>query len=201
MATTRTRKVRVGFRPDIAVAFRGEGDITAQGNRRHKTPLQRAQKELSDALEKHNVSDIRRREIIAEASRLDTVTTMNMVTLAAVMVYLRENQHIEEGQPIIYPEDFTDEILAPYLDRLMQDFITPPKVATAGEAKEPPTRLEQAEVRYRYKQTMLRYIFKIFELSQGNQITTQQLTMLGQPLEEEVIGGPPTERGEEEEDF
>lgn len=196
---TRTRKVRVGFRPDIAITIRGEGDTAAQGNRRHKTPLQRAQKELSDALEKYNISDIRRREIISEASRLDTITTMNMNTLAAVMVYLRENQHLNaDRQPIIYPQDFTDEALDHYLDLLMQDFITPPK-ANLAETKGSPTQLEQAEVRYRYKQTMLRYILKIFTLNQGNQITTQPLTTLGQPIEIEVGGN--FGQNQEEEDF
>ena len=168
-----TKKVKVGFRPDIAVTMRGEGDTTAgPGGRRQKTPIQRSREELSKSLESYNVSDILKREIISEAIRLDTVTTMNMATLASVMVYLRNYPEPE-------PDDFTDEILAPYLDTLMQDFITPPK-ATG----DPPTLREQEDVRYRYKQTILRYILKVLALRAGN-----QLFEVVRPVETEIVVG------------
>lgn len=188
-----TRKVKVGFRPDINVAFRGETDTTGQGARRQKTPLQRSREELSKALEAYNISDVLRREIISEAVRLDTVTTMNMITLAAVMVYLRDF-------PEPAPEDFTDEILAPYLDRLMQDFLVPAKTTTR-ETTTPPTPREQVEVRYRYKQTMLRYILKVLALRTGNQLTNEPLTDIGQPLETEIVVGGRGTGEEEEEEF
>lgn len=187
-----TRKVKVGLRPTINVSFRGETEIPGQGPRRQKTPIQRAREELSKALEPYNISDILRREFISEALRLDTVTTMNMITLAAVMNYLHDF-------PEPTPEDFTDENLDRYLSRLMEDFITPSKVQ--GREQGQPTNREQVEVRYRYKQTMLRYILKVIALRTGIQLTTEPLTEVGQPLGENIIVSGGTIGGEEEEEF
>jgi hypothetical protein len=152
-----TRKVRVGFRPDISRSTKIEVEPQIQGGRRQKTSLQRARGELIEALNEYqNASDVLKREVVGEATRLDTIINMHMPTLAAVMMYLRD-------YPAPDPEDFTDEILEPYLDRLMQNYISPPKATT--ETKRP-TRQEQREVRHQYKQTMLRYILKVLKLRQ-----------------------------------
>jgi len=171
-----SKKIRVGFHPGITTAMRGE--LTKeQVQGRQKTPIQKAREELSRALDNYNISEELKWEIISEAVRLDTFATMNMPTLAAVMIYLHDF-------PEPAPDDFTDEILNPYINHLMQDFITPSKSAQA------PTLREQAEVRYRYKQTILRYILKVLALRMEAQ-PGEQLS----PLETEIPTGP---RGEDQ---
>lgn len=143
------KKIRVGFRPDIAVTIRGEPEIVAQNAlRRQKTPMQRAKEELSKELDRYNISDILKREYTSEASRVDTLSTMNMAVLAAVFVYLQDF-------PEPTPENFTDQTLDPYITQLMQDFPTTEKA-----------NAERNDVIHRYKQTLLRYILKIIDVRQ-----------------------------------
>lgn len=181
------KKVRVGFRPGDT----SQGEAIGQGTFRQKTPIQRVRKELTDALEPYNITDTLKKEIISEALLIDTITTMSMLTFAAVVMYLRDHPQPD-------PEDFTDETLDPYLDRLMQDFVSP-KTVQGRPAPQKPSEREQTEVRYRYKQTMLRYILKILAFRAGTQLATKPLTTLGQPLEEEIVVGPRGEVEEEEE--
>ena len=148
------KKIRVGFRPDVAA--RDEAELAAQqSDRRQKTPLQRAKKELLDAFESYakssqDITDVLVKEFTAEALLIDTVTTMNMNTLATTMVYLYYYPEPE-------PEDFTDEILEPFLDNLMENFSAPP-----GDVEVPTSELQE-EVRYHYKQTLFRYIKKVHD--------------------------------------
>lgn len=164
------RKIQVGFRPSFNVALSGENNLTTEeGVRRKRTPAQVARIALIEALKDYNITSELHREIIAEASRLDTLATMNMPTLAAVMVYLSE-------YPELTPENFTEPVIGHFLDRLMRNFVNPGKKIVS------PNQVEILEVRYSYKQTMLRYILKILALRANEQLVNQPLTDLGETI-------------------
>ena len=159
------QKVKVGFRPE-SLALIGNVGSNRKG-RRYKSGSEQAKKKLNSILENYTISDALRRDIIAQAGLIDTLTTMNMANLAASFVYL-------SNYPDPTPEDFTDEIFDPYIDRLMQNY----------KDKEG-SQNETAIVRYKYKQSLFRYILKIIALRQDREITEDQMTQLGQVIDED----------------
>lgn len=171
-----TKKFRVGFRPNVAVTIRGETETFGNLNRRQKTPLEQVQEDLAKNLENYNVSDVLKRELVSEVVRLDTVTTMNMSLLAATLVYLNSFPDVLDD-----PEYFTDDNLDLYLNTLMNNFTDPVKGTAA------PSAIEIAEVRYKYKQSMLRYIRKIVALRLNRQALNDNFDQVGLQIEEEEI--------------
>jgi glycosidase len=150
---------------------------------RQKQSLQRVRAELMAAFDYYDLSETAKRGLVADALIIDTVTTMNMATLAAVLIYLQQ-------YPEPTPDNFTDEILNPFITQLMHDFVSPRSSTQPGAS-------EQAQVRHSYKETMFRYIRKVLSTREERQmniaagvpvteITIEDVGVGGRaPLEEE----------------
>lgn len=166
MATQKNRKGKSGFRPDANITMRN--DIEPAVNRKNRTPLQHAKEDMAKSLDLFlkvtEVSDELKRQFIGELDQIDTAVFMNMKTLAATMLYL--SKYGED------PSNFTDENLKPYIDTLMINYVTP-------GSKDTPSIEEQNDVRYRYKQTILRYLAKVFASRQENPST---ISIGGEPI-------------------
>ena len=109
---------------------------------KQKTPDQRIREEMSKALDYYGSTDSLKNEFTAIALQIDTVTTMNIPVLAAVMLHLH-NRNIKEE---IAVDDVSDKALNVYLNHLIEEF---------GGSE------DRNVLRYRYRQTFLRYMAKV----------------------------------------